>query len=68
MKRASLQEGGFSTAIFEFAGIFSTILMGWLSDKAGRAPRHDQPALHGPGVPGVRAASCTRRRACSGWT
>lgn len=24
-----------STAIFEFAGIFSTILMGWLSDKAG---------------------------------
>jgi len=35
VKRASLQSGGFSTAIFEFAGIFSTILMGWLSDKTG---------------------------------
>ncbi|HXK00806.1 MAG TPA: MFS transporter [Verrucomicrobiae bacterium] len=35
VKRASLEEGGLSTAIFEFAGIFSTILMGWLSDKAG---------------------------------
>ena len=35
VKRASLQDGGFSTAIFEFAGIFSTILMGWLSDKSG---------------------------------
>ena len=35
VKRASLEEGGLSTAIFEFAGIFSTILMGWFSDKAG---------------------------------
>ena len=35
VKHASLQDGGFSTAIFEFAGIFSTILMGWLSDKTG---------------------------------
>ena len=34
-KGASLVGGGVSTAIFEFAGIFSTILMGWLSDKAG---------------------------------
>ncbi|MFB3826057.1 MAG: MFS transporter [Bryobacteraceae bacterium] len=35
VKRASLAQGGISTAVFEFAGIFSTILMGWLSDKAG---------------------------------
>jgi len=35
VKGASLEGGGFSTAIFEFAGIFSTLLMGWLSDKAG---------------------------------
>ena len=35
VKGASLESGGMSTAIFEFAGIFSTILMGWLSDKAG---------------------------------
>ena len=35
VKRASLQEGGFSSAIFEFAGMFSTLLMGWLSDKLG---------------------------------
>jgi MFS transporter, OPA family, glycerol-3-phosphate transporter len=35
VKHASLEDGGLSTAIFEFAGIFSTILMGWLSDKAG---------------------------------
>jgi OPA family glycerol-3-phosphate transporter-like MFS transporter len=35
VKHASLESGGMSTAIFEFAGIFSTILMGWLSDKAG---------------------------------
>ncbi|HUK15106.1 MAG TPA: MFS transporter [Bryobacteraceae bacterium] len=35
VKRASLEDGGLSTAIFEFAGIFSTILMGWISDKAG---------------------------------
>ena len=57
VKRASLQDGGFSTAIFEFAGIFSTILMGWLSDKSRRTPRHDQPALHGPRVPGIRRDS-----------
>jgi len=35
VKQASLQEGGFSTAIFEFSGMFSTMLMGWLSDKVG---------------------------------
>jgi MFS transporter, OPA family, glycerol-3-phosphate transporter len=35
VKHASLQGGGMSTAVFEFAGIFSTILIGWLSDKAG---------------------------------
>ena len=35
VKHATLESGGFSTAIFEFAGIFSTLLMGWLSDKAG---------------------------------
>ncbi|MEJ5369298.1 MAG: MFS transporter [Bryobacteraceae bacterium] len=33
VKGASLADGGFSTAAFEFAGIFSTLLMGWLSDK-----------------------------------
>ncbi len=35
VKQASLQAGGYSTAILEFAGIVSTLLMGWLSDKAG---------------------------------
>ncbi len=35
VKGASLEGGGYSTAVFEFAGIFSTMLMGWLSDKAG---------------------------------
>jgi OPA family glycerol-3-phosphate transporter-like MFS transporter len=35
VKHASLEDGGLSTAIFEFAGIFSTLLIGWLSDKAG---------------------------------
>ena len=35
VKHATLESGGMSTAIFEFAGIFSTLLMGWLSDKAG---------------------------------
>lgn len=35
VKHASLAQGGLSTAVFEFAGIFSTLLMGWLSDKAG---------------------------------
>jgi OPA family glycerol-3-phosphate transporter-like MFS transporter len=35
VKHASLQQGGFSTAIFEFAGMFSTMLMGWVSDKTG---------------------------------
>jgi OPA family glycerol-3-phosphate transporter-like MFS transporter len=32
---ATLGEGGISTAMLEFSGIFSTILMGWLSDKVG---------------------------------
>ena len=35
VKHASLGEGGISTAMLEFSGIFSTILMGWLSDKVG---------------------------------
>ncbi len=35
VKHASLEQGGFSTAIFELGGIFSVLLMGWLSDKAG---------------------------------
>jgi OPA family glycerol-3-phosphate transporter-like MFS transporter len=35
VKHASLVEGGVSTAALEFSAIFSTILMGWLSDKLG---------------------------------
>ena len=35
VKHATLEAGGVSTAIFEFSGIFSTLLMGWISDKAG---------------------------------
>ena len=35
VKHASLQDGGMSTAVFEFAGIFSTLLMGWVSDQTG---------------------------------
>lgn len=35
VRHASLGEGGVSTAMLEFSGIFSTILMGWLSDKVG---------------------------------
>ncbi|MGQ9918341.1 MAG: MFS transporter [Bryobacteraceae bacterium] len=35
VKHASLEQGGYSTAAFEFAGIFSTLLMGWLSDRVG---------------------------------
>ena len=35
VKHASLEQGGFSTAIYEFGGMVSTMLMGWLSDKAG---------------------------------
>lgn len=35
VKHASLQQGGISTAIYELGGILSTLLMGWLSDKAG---------------------------------
>ena len=35
VKHASLGEGGISTAALEFSAIFSTILMGWLSDKFG---------------------------------
>jgi len=34
-RHATLGEGGISTAMLEFSGVFSTILMGWLSDKAG---------------------------------
>ncbi len=35
VKHASLEQGGISTAIYELGGMFSTLLMGWLSDKAG---------------------------------
>jgi OPA family glycerol-3-phosphate transporter-like MFS transporter len=35
VKHASLEQGGFSTAIYELGGSISTVLMGWLSDKAG---------------------------------
>ena len=35
MKGASLEGGGWSTAILEIGGIPSTILLGWLSDKLG---------------------------------
>lgn len=35
VKHASLEQGGISTAIYEFGGMFSTLLMGWLSDKSG---------------------------------
>jgi len=35
VKHATLTGGGFSTLVFEFAGIASTLLMGWLSDKLG---------------------------------
>lgn len=34
-KHASLKEGGWSTFVFEFAGVASTILMGYLSDRLG---------------------------------
>jgi len=34
-KGASLSDGGWSTLIYEFAGIISTLLMGWLSDRLG---------------------------------
>ncbi len=33
VKGATLAQGGQSTAILNFAGIFSTLLMGWLSDR-----------------------------------
>ena len=35
VRHASLGEGGMSTAALEFPAIFSTILVGWLSDKLG---------------------------------
>ena len=35
IKGASLTGGGFSVFVLEFAGIGSTILMGWVSDKMG---------------------------------
>lgn len=35
VRHASLGQGGVSTAALEFSAIFSTILMGWLSDKMG---------------------------------
>lgn len=35
VKGASLEKGGASTIIYEFAGIGSTLLMGWISDKTG---------------------------------
>lgn len=35
VKGASLQEGGFSTLVIEFAGAAGMLSMGWLSDKLG---------------------------------
>ena len=35
VKGADMEGGGISIFIYEFAGIFSTILMGWLSDRLG---------------------------------
>jgi MFS transporter, OPA family, glycerol-3-phosphate transporter len=35
VKHASLEQGGIGTAIYELGGIFSVLLMGWLSDKTG---------------------------------
>jgi OPA family glycerol-3-phosphate transporter-like MFS transporter len=35
VRHATLGEGGISTAALEFSAIFSTILMGWLSDRLG---------------------------------
>lgn len=35
VKGASLQEGGFSTLLIEFAGGLGMLTMGWLSDKLG---------------------------------
>ncbi len=35
VKQASLEDGGISVFIYEFSGIASTILMGWLSDRLG---------------------------------
>ncbi|EMK01009.1 MULTISPECIES: MFS transporter [unclassified Leptospira] len=35
VKGASLEKGGISTLIYEFAGIGSTLLVGWYSDKVG---------------------------------
>ncbi|TGN13189.1 MFS transporter [Leptospira ilyithenensis] len=35
VKGANLESGGISTLVLEFGGIGSTLLMGWISDKAG---------------------------------
>ena len=35
VKHASLGEGGIGTATLEFSAMFSTVLVGWLSDKLG---------------------------------
>jgi OPA family glycerol-3-phosphate transporter-like MFS transporter len=35
VKHASLAQGGFGTATLEFSAMFSTILVGWVSDKVG---------------------------------
>ncbi|MDR3793348.1 MAG: MFS transporter [Terracidiphilus sp.] len=35
VKHATLGEGGISTAALEFSAIFSSIMVGWLSDKLG---------------------------------
>ncbi len=35
VKDASIEHGGISTFIYEFSGIASTVLMGWLSDRLG---------------------------------
>ncbi|MCX6551331.1 MAG: MFS transporter, partial [Acidobacteria bacterium] len=35
VKHADLAQGGMSTMVFEFAGIVSTLLVGWYSDRVG---------------------------------
>jgi MFS transporter, OPA family, glycerol-3-phosphate transporter len=35
VKHADLSQGGLSTMVFEFAGIISTLLVGWYSDRVG---------------------------------
>jgi OPA family glycerol-3-phosphate transporter-like MFS transporter len=65
VKHASLEQGGFSTAIYELGGMFSTVLMGWLSDKAG-GRRGMVSVLCMVPFFWHSAAFCMRRRECCG--